>query len=444
MFFRRIAYSITQFPYRAFWRAMTVTFLALLFLLTVRGTRPDPGNHDFMALGLARDHLFDFAKWEIDAATDKAANSLIAPERAMSTEERTQYVRDYLDLVGHIDDLEDQVTEIYENPNYRDPLAASADLRAERDTLRVEQESKQAIAEAIVQSQVSELLVDYGFGTGGAILPPVSFRFTQLPTILIISKRDKIERTGAYPLEHGITVDQMTSLEANLDSQLNVSSLVAPLGGLAVYPAMLIETGYLPSVMEITAHEWTHHYLAFHPLGLNYGLSPALYTLNETTASIVGREIGWAVLDRYYPDLAGPPPDYTPQPPPPEPSEATPAVPVDPLAFDFNAEMRETRVKAEELLAEGKIEEAEKYMAGRRLIFVGHGYRIRKLNQAYFAFYGSYADQPGATGQDPIGPALRDLRYYSGSLVEFIRRVQGITTADELFALVEKAKDSNP
>ena len=49
-------------------------------------------------------------------------------------------------------------------------------------------------------------------------------------------------------------------------------------------------------------------------------------------------------------------------------------------------------------------------MEQRRQLFVENGYYIRKLNQAYFAFYGAYADVPGgAAGEDPVGPAVRAL-----------------------------------
>ncbi len=53
----------------------------------------------------------------------------------------------------------------------------------------------------------------------------------------------------------------------------------------------------------------------------------------------------------------------------------------------------------DELLAAGKIEEAEAYMEARRQVFWDNGYAIRKLNQAYFAFYGAYADVPGGRGR---------------------------------------------
>jgi hypothetical protein len=40
-----------------------------------------------------------------------------------------------------------------------------------------------------------------------------------------------------------------------------------------------------------------------------------------------------------------------------------------PPSFDFRADMRETRLRVDELLAEGEIEAAEAYMERRRLTF---------------------------------------------------------------------------
>jgi hypothetical protein len=105
----------------------------------------------------------------------------------------------------------------------------------------------------------------------------------------------------------------------------------------------------------------------------------------------------------------------------------------EPPAFDFRAEMAETRVRVDELLAAGEIETAEAYMEERRLFFLENGYRIRKLNQAYFAFYGAYAAQPGgAAGDDPIGPRLRDIRAHSPSLRVFMERVAPIDSFEKL------------
>jgi hypothetical protein len=105
----------------------------------------------------------------------------------------------------------------------------------------------------------------------------------------------------------------------------------------------------------------------------------------------------------------------------------------DPAPFDFRAEMHETRVTVDQLLAKGKITEAESYMEQRRQVFWQNGYLIRKLNQAYFAFHGAYADVPGgAAGEDPVGPAVRALRQQSNSLADFVNRIAWMTSFEQL------------
>ena len=101
--------------------------------------------------------------------------------------------------------------------------------------------------------------------------------------------------------------------------------------------------------------------------------------------------------------------------------------------------MNTTRVHADELLAQGKIEEAETYMEQRRLIFWENGYLIRKLNQAYFAFHGAYADVPGgAAGEDPVGPAVRALRAQSASLADFVNTIGRMTSFEQLQEAIQK------
>jgi hypothetical protein len=157
--------------------------------------------------------------------------------------------------------------------------------------------------------------------------------------------------------------------------------------------------------------------------------------MNETTASIVGGEIGMLVMQRYYPELV------VASHPPLQLASAKPAFPNpdgDTPHFDYRAEMHTTRVTVDAMLAAGKIEEAEAYMEARREIFWQNGYTIRKLNQAYFAFYGAYADVPGgAAGEDPVGPAVRALRAQSDSLADFITRISWMTTFEELQAAIQ-------
>jgi len=95
--------------------------------------------------------------------------------------------------------------------------------------------------------------------------------------------------------------------------------------------------------------------------------------------------------------------------------------------------MHTTRVTVDALLADGKVDEAEAYMETRRRLFWNNGYLIRRLNQAYFAFHGAYADSPGgAAGEDPVGPAVRALRANSPNLAAFVNRISWMTSFDQL------------
>ena len=96
--------------------------------------------------------------------------------------------------------------------------------------------------------------------------------------------------------------------------------------------------------------------------------------------------------------------------------------------------MRATRLRTEELLAAGLIDEAERYMEERRLFLADNGYHIRKLNQAYFAFHGSYADS--AASISPIDGQLRAIREMSDSLGDFVRTVAAVSSHDEFLELL--------
>ncbi|HEX2991614.1 MAG TPA: hypothetical protein VHO49_13110, partial [Anaerolineales bacterium] len=232
-----------------------------------------------------------------------------------------------------------------------------------------------------------------------------------------------------------LTLNEQIQLEEEVARSQDVSTLVVPIGGVGVYPTMVMETTDLRWLLDTIAHEWMHNYLTLRPLGMNYTTTPELRTMNETTASIAGGEVGTYVLHRHYPELlasASSPElvsldrdhEFTLQ-----VQESQP--------FDFRAEMHETRIRADELLAEGKIDEAEAYMEQRREVFWENGFLIRKLNQAYFAFHGAYADSPGgAAGEDPVGPAVRALREQSDSLADFINTIAWMTSFEELLQTI--------
>ena len=405
------------------WRS---ALLVAALLLGLAGEGPPPGSLDAQVRRLVAGKRFDFVGWEVDALLGKLAHSLAAPQRYMDEPARHDLFLDYLGLVGNIWLLDREIQRIYADPDVEDAEAATAKLRARRAELRAEEDARQPLAEAILEEQTAYILMEEGFGLLGREVPPVGAHFTPLPLMLVVSPRDHIENVLSLDLRHGLDVAQREAIEEDVDDTQDVSSLVTGIGGLSAYPAMLLESNSPNWVAEVAAHEWTHHYLTPRPLGWYYLDDPETRTINETVASIVGTEAGGRMVARYYPEFVPPEPEPEPEGPGEEPP------PSEPAAFDFRMEMRETRIRADELLAQGRIEEAEAYMEERRQEFVANGYGIRKLNQAYFAFHGAYADEPGAAGADPIGPAVQELRARSPDLHTFVSRIAGVTTLAEL------------
>jgi len=401
--------------------------LAMLSSLAAEG--PPPASLDTRVHRILAGERFDFAGWEVEALLGKLAHSLVAPQRYMDEAARHDFFLGYLGLVADIHSLEWEIHRTYADPKVDDPGTATVGLRTHLAELRAEEEARQPLAEAILEEQTACILVDEGFGILGQEFPPVGAHFTPLPLLLVVSPRDHIESILQLSLRHGLDVAQWEAIEGQVDAAFDVSSLVTGIGGMAAYPAMLLESSSLNGVAEVTAHEWTHHYLTPRPLGWNYTAAPETRTINETVASIVGKEAGRRMVARYYPELLPPEPE-------PQPEEEAP--PSEPPEFDFRAEMRQTRIWVDELLAQGRIEEAETYMEERRKAFVERGYTIRKLNQAYFAFHGAYADEPGAAGADPTGPAVQELRARSPDLRTFISRVARVTRLAELEALLRE------
>ena len=413
------------------WR---LALLMAVLLLSLAAEGPPPASLDTQISRPLAGKRFDFAGWETEALLGKLAHALVAPQRYMDEPTRHDFFLAYLELVADIQRLDWEIGRTYADPEVEDPEAATVEVRARMAELRAMEDARQPLAEAILEEQTAHILLDEGFGVLGRTFPPVGAHFTPLPLLLMVSPRDHIERIFSLNLRHGLDVTQREAIEEQSDTAFDVSSLVTGIGGLAAYPAMLLESSSLNWVADVTAHEWTHHYLTLRPLGWNYDTSPEARTINETVASIVGGEARRRMVARYYPELLPPEPEPAPE----EPEEKTPP---EPPAFDFRMEMRETRIRVDELLAQGKIEEAEAYMEEQRQEFVANGYYIRKLNQAYFAFHGAYADQPGAAGADPIGPAVQALRARSPDLHTFVARVAQVTTLAELQALLEEMEE---
>lgn len=408
--------------------------LALIALLTVvRSDAIPPSQYFDYRLGMViAGYQFNLATWELRALADKGKEILAHEASSLPPAEQETRVRIFFTRVQRIQYLEGELQRLYSTTLRHQVTGEAQSLQAELDALRQQQAREQGMVEAILENQVGEVLAEEGFTVGPIIWPPVSFRLTQPPTFLIISPREEIARKAETELRPRLPLAEREQLESTIDRTFDVSSLVDDLGGLSAFPTIILFYPSILNTVDTVAHEWTHIYLSLTPLGWHYGDSSDLTTMNETVASIVGEEVARKVMLRHYPDLA-------PSPPAP-PAKISPPPPEEKGEFDFNHVMRETRLEVDRLLAEGKVEEAEAYMESQRQLLVEHGYYLRKLNQAYFAFHGAYATSPASVS--PIGPQMRKLRSASLSLKAFLERVSRMRSyADLQRALRELGAD---
>jgi hypothetical protein len=325
------------------------------------------------------------------------------------------------DIVRYFD-LSNQISRLEQTAAADDPQLHA--LYRERDGL----ENR---VEDTLEDRIGAVLKDFGVTRslpllGSIVWPPVDFEFTDSPRSLATSPRDKIELLGTELLRDNLNLEQIEAIEAKTEEKEGVSALAAPTSGIGAYPSIVDHLGSYQSALEVVAHEWTHNYLFFRPLGFNYYKNNDLRTMNETTADLVGNEVAAEVMRRW----------PLPAPPPANPPPTTPAPP----AVDVGAELRELRGQVDALLADGKVDEAEALMDAKRDDLQARGVYIRKLNQAYFAFNNLYAGEAGSpAATNPIGPKIDELRKQEGTLAEFVRVMGGITSVSELDAALGAA-----
>ena len=391
----------------------------LLVSLLGAGCTPDR-DFDSRLGSIVKPYRFSIVKWEFKTITSEAKQWLFGKHER--NDGQTDIVAEYFLLVERIKSLESEITTI----NADNEQGDLASIEAELNRL---QEQRMALAgkvERIITRQIKEALaqegifnpVDKHIGLKGSF-PPLDFRLEKPPHLLVISPRDRIESMREITLQQNLSLEEMKSIEARVD-KLGVSSLVVELGGLgATYPTFVVNNTGLRFTIDTATEEWLHQYLAFKPLGFLYLLDLTgvsrnyeIATINETRASMVSKEIGAIVCQKYYYE-----------------NDAHQKQLVEPK-FDFNREMREIRRAVDKYLAQGEIERAEEFMELKRQYLVSMGYQIRKLNQAYFAFHGTYADSP--TSISPIGVELKKLRAQSDSLKDFLNTVAGMTSRQEL------------
>lgn len=277
-----------------------------------------------------------------------------------------------------------------------------------------------------VAAQISRVLADQNLDTRLGpvrfLFPPLSFQMTELPYLLIVSPRDKIELFETVLLDSRLDLNQITAIEKNVE-KLGYSAEIERVGGVALYPSMIGKNDTSEYALSTISHEWFHHYLFFHALGRKYWSSYDMTTINETVADLAGNEIGHLAYQLFY----GTDDDSSQQ----SEEDNTQSE-----GFNFNNEMHAVRQRVDALLAAGYIASAEEFMNQRRSFFQQHGYNIRKLNQAYFAFHGSYGSDPASV--NPLQEAVRRLRMKSTSLADFIKTVSSVSSPAGLQKLLSE------
>ncbi len=412
-------------------RRLGAVIFAVAAILAVSGCASDstglsPGFNQHLST-IVSPYAFNLAGWEIGSLFAGIKRSTIdrEPASALTAPAVLKYFAD----VSQVNALQGQLQAAAAGRN-------QGELRSDQtrlNSLDNDLNGLKLIAEQTIADQIAATLaaqgIDNPFGVSWFKInfPPVNFRLEDPLNELIISPRSKIERIKSVTLRPDMTVAQMDTVESALYA-LNVSALVVQIGGLgATYPAFVANNADLLWTLQTASHEWVHQYLAFKPLGFHYVLdllgittNYSIDTINETVADLIGHEIGTEVYDRYYVP-------YLP------PSPVNPG-PTSPAGFDANAALRQIRRQVDTLLAAGHVDAAETYMNQQRDYLASRGYYIRKLNQAYFAFYGTYADSP--TSVDPTGAEIRTLRARSPSLRIFLDQVSGLTSVQQLNTLL--------
>lgn len=279
------------------------------------------------------------------------------------------------------------------------------------------------VVEAAIEGRIDAVLRAQGvsarFSLPGplAVWPPVDIEIAPAPQLLVVSPRAEIDRIRSERLRPDLASQRAVEIEAEVErGDERLSALVTNTGGAAgIYPPIIAQVGSFSEAVATAAHEWTHLYLDYYPLGDFGGERRAI---NETVAVLAGDEVRDLVLARFG-----------------EPDAGTPSTaPLDVAEIDFSEVMRELRIEVDALLAAGEIEAAERRMEEAREFLDDEGIYLRRINQAYFAFFGDYTAGPASP--DPLGDQLREIRRRAGSLGAFLELVRELSGRAEVEALL--------
>ena len=289
------------------------------------------------------------------------------------------------------------------------------DLFFERYGLRETEPKKNQIRKLLI-SELYDQEMDYFFDI---IFPSPEFNVGSSPKLLVTSPRNKIERKEEILLVPSIDIETIEELEG-IASNDELSSVIINIGGLATYPSIIAEGKSSRELFLTISHEWLHQYLIFHPLGRSYFSNTEMKEINETLANIFSKKLLKSLCEK----------DFEIK------NEMCSVSPLkDENKFDYREFMKKLRINVDQLLSEGKINNAEKLMNESTLILNNNGIKIRKINQAWFAFNGTYGDSPSSTSN--FNDELNNLINSYGTLKDAINDIKNISSLDEYIDMIK-------
>ena len=405
--------------------------MAILFLIWLIpiGDNRTGSVAKFASLG----HEYRLVSWELENVLGKWSHRFwtVLPWTPTSEADRRASLDRYMVLVEEYrvaDNLLKDVTSSID-PDIRllnDAQRRVDQIVIERDKIRdgLEEYLEQIISETVRTDEVGLV--------GSFVWPPVDFRIDSPPKLLVTSPRNEIRRVEGILIDPDISVEETLSIERELVELHDVSALIIQTGGLASFPSVVPMVD-LQRLMDIAAHEWLHGHLIFYPLGRSYFVDGEMRSVNETLSDLFGREIGQRVYAKIMDQ-----PYVAPVRPETASLNWNSGKALEKKEnlnqFSFNQFMSETRDRTDNLLLDGLVEEAEAYMETRRIQLLGHGYSIRKINQAYFAFHGTYGESPSSAS--PIARYIWDLREQVDTVGELVKMLRGLKTYEQFEQLL--------
>ena len=291
-------------------------------------------------------------------------------------------------------------------------------LEKELTTLRKKRNSILLKIEKDIQKIVRNQIKAEGIDTKGFVFPPVSIKIFDPPLLLVTSPRNLISREKEILLDSSMKNSRKNIIEQKILEEEDLSAVILEIGGLASYPSMIKPNTNFERLFELTAHEWLHQYLIFYPLGRSIFKNNEMNEINETLANIFGKEISKKICANELYEIY---------------CENTELTTTTNKNFNYDFFMKETRETVDLLLKNNNISKAEKYMEERRKNLENEGILIRKINQAWFAFHGTYTDSP--TSVSPVFSILKKIQEDTENMKEFIDILKNIDSYQQFLTI---------